>query len=362
MREPGSGRRLSAVPELTGLRGIAILLVFVYHALEAFRRVGLVGGWVGVDIFFVLSGFLITTLLVNEWDERGGISLLRFYARRALRLLPALVVFLAVAAPVLAYFEPETRRAVVRGTAYALFYVMNILGPIPFLGHTWSLSMEEQFYAVWPIVLLVALRLGAGRRSIAGGAFAAACGIALVRAALLLHGTSWEDLYYRPLHSDGLLVGSALGLAYASNLLPRGDAWRRSLTMTSIPAAAFLGWIAWDVNPGAHWLYAGGQLAIAIAATVVVLAAVDGLPWLAFLRFGPLVYLGRISYALYLWHLFLLFSFVVYSWASVWLAVVASLAAASASYHVVERPFLRLKRRVAPTRSLADVVVEPAPS
>ena len=82
------------MPELTGLRGIAILLVFVYHALQAFRRVGLVGGWVGVDIFFVLSGFLITALLVNEWDARGTISLLRFYARRALRLLPALVVFL----------------------------------------------------------------------------------------------------------------------------------------------------------------------------------------------------------------------------------------------------------------------------
>jgi len=159
-------------PSLDGLRGVSILAVMSYH-------LGLIrGGFLGVDIFFVLSGFLITTLLTDEWIRSGSISFRKFYMRRALRLLPALVVLAITcdfATVIFArlYWPPEAFVPVVFGMAYAslvaLFYVTNwvmISGQtLWILGHTWSLSIEEQFYLLWPLIL-IALPRRNGKRPI----------------------------------------------------------------------------------------------------------------------------------------------------------------------------------------------------
>jgi len=170
---PARGRRAPASttadqpgfrPDIEGLRGIAVLIVVIFHA-----GLALPGGFVGVDVFFVISGFLITGLLLREREQRGRIDLLAFYARRVRRLLPAAIVVLAVSLPI-AYslYAPLDRAEVLLDGAAAALSVGNIrfalaagdyfnaiTAPSPFL-HFWSLGVEEQFYLVWPGLLLVA--------------------------------------------------------------------------------------------------------------------------------------------------------------------------------------------------------------
>ena len=143
------------VPALDGLRALAVMLVFLYH------RHRLPGGWVGVDIFFVLSGYLITSILITEQETTGVISLSRFYMRRACRLLPALVIVVCVAVAISVCFHYQRRDTAIDAAA-ALLYVadyryalMDHQGTV--LGHTWSLSIEEQFYFLWPLLLVVLL-------------------------------------------------------------------------------------------------------------------------------------------------------------------------------------------------------------
>src|SRR5262245_51790762 len=145
-------------PALDGLRGVAILAVMIYHS--GLGR----GGYLGVDVFFALSGFLITTLLCDEYAATGTIAFRKFYARRALRLLPALVVFVAVWLAVLyATLEPRFWAFVTGFGLAVLFYVANWVGiwvlPLGVFGHTWSLAIEEQFYVLWPLVILAVVRL-----------------------------------------------------------------------------------------------------------------------------------------------------------------------------------------------------------
>jgi peptidoglycan/LPS O-acetylase OafA/YrhL len=363
----GGGRRLHAIDELTGIRGVGVSLVVLYHGSQSYHHGVLVGAWMAVDVFFVLSGFLITALLVNEWDARGRISLPRFYARRALRLLPALIVFLAVVLATLPAVPRPVWHNVVEAVAAAFFYFANfwvaLRGVHSAIAHTWSLSMEEQFYAVWPVALLIALRLRASRRAVAIGALAGAGAIALARAICEVEGGGWIFLFFGPLHADGLLVGCALGVLWASDLLPRGQTWSHALVAIGVASVGFLAWITWTVRPDVRWLFQYGFFLVALASAGLVLAAADAPRWfVAPLRLPPVVFMGRISYALYLWHGFLFISSQYLHWMPIWLAAVVSVVAAILSHYLVERPFLRLKRRVAPTRTLADVVVEPAPS
>ena len=156
-----SPRRLGRRPVLDGLRGIAILLVMLTHTGV------LPNGYVGVDLFFALSGFLITTLLYEEWDRDGCISLRRFYGRRARRLLPALALLIAVALIVDMLCYPMTGWPFAEKALTSLLFVNNWLaatghaGDLGSLNPTWSLAQEEQFYLVWPLALLLLLRLRA---------------------------------------------------------------------------------------------------------------------------------------------------------------------------------------------------------
>ena len=198
------------VPALDGLRAVALLLVVSFHV--SYGRPG--GGFIGVDVFFVLSGFLITSLLVTENRTSETISLADFYWRRARRLLPALVVTIIAGALIVTYIpQAEGTRPYPIAALAVLAYVGNwlriaALGP---LAHTWSLSIEEQFYVLWPPTLRHFLRRGWGTSGLVGLVVAAAALCFGIGAALSLAG-SWNDYEATVPRFGELLVGVTLGL------------------------------------------------------------------------------------------------------------------------------------------------------
>jgi peptidoglycan/LPS O-acetylase OafA/YrhL len=350
---PRQERRLGYVPALDGVRGVAIALVVAFHAYH-----WPVGGFLGVHVFFVLSGFLITSLLLDEWTRTGRISLRSFYARRALRLVPALAVFVSL------YLAVQTAREVITPDALALpaaakgalagaFYVSNIVQAAGThfavsVVHLWSLAAEEQFYVLWPVTLVGLLLLGARRRG-----FQAFLGIAIVllvlhRLRLTLDGADWRRLYLAPDTTfDPLLIGCLTAVWFVSGRLPRPLRSRTFLTVLGVIAAVGGAVVALTLGNQDRELYLGPLTAFAAAVAVLILVAVtrpEG-PLARVLRVRPLVYLGRISYSLYLWHLIAL----ELAWrgldAPTELGILMGLGAAAASYHFVEQPFLRRKRR-----------------
>jgi peptidoglycan/LPS O-acetylase OafA/YrhL len=320
-------RRLGYVPALDGLRGVAILLVVGYHLWEF-----PVGGWIGVNLFFVLSGFLITTLLLEERAVTGGVRLRAFYLRRARRLLPALAVLLAGYVAIDAARGVDALGLVARwglytGNFYEAFWpgvAANLVG----LNHLWSLAREEQFYLLWPAALLAVRK---ARNPVAVLAVVITA-LMLYRAALMTTGASEARIYFAPdTNLDGLLIGSALAFQRRRGPLPvpaglaAAAAVVTALIVSAIPSMAIL-------NVAALPLFE-------LAAAVLIAAAACGSLRLP----RALVWLGGISYSLYLWH------FVVF-WALHWrhplLAALLGLAAAWVSTRWIERPF-RAKRAAA---------------
>jgi peptidoglycan/LPS O-acetylase OafA/YrhL len=361
--------RLGYRPWLDGMRGWAILLVLALH-------VGyLKGGWVGVDVFFVLSGFLITTLLVEEWRHTGRVDLKRFYLRRALRLLLAFTVMLTCFAFWKALAEPEAWRAWGAEILVAALYVQNwptITQVTPgVLGHTWSLSLEEQFYLVWP-ALFVALI--SWRSSVRIPLLFALVGILICvvhRAKALAQFPSqpnpflaWFQIYIGfDTRADSLLVGSASALLVATGGLQLVSRFRRLWSATALASAMGLLYAAWTfpVCVERSVVY----LLIALGVSVVILRLCVGAPRLAcvLLEAKPLVGIGRISYGLYLYHQ------LIFHWFGATLApsepfsthyvllvagaLAVCFAASIASYLFIECPFLRLKSRVGHPKRLA---------
>jgi peptidoglycan/LPS O-acetylase OafA/YrhL len=360
-------RRLGNRPGLTGLRAVAIAIVIARHAGEvsAPAITAFAFGFAGVDIFFVLSGFLITSLLVGEHARTGGISLPQFYFRRALRLLPALFAFLLILLALLPFFQPaQSRRPLAQSAALSALFLGNIAKTVGWtfqLPHLWSLGMEEQFYLVWPLTLVVLLTLRASRRTIFAFAVGGAIAAMIARVALAATGsTSSFVLFYSPLHSDGLLIGCALGLAYAWRWLPAPESVRHLL----LPAVALAMGVFLVVSVrGAPYNTLGttiGLFVIALTAGVFVYAAADERPvWpLRFLTWRPVTYLGEISYALYIWHFPVLYLWPTNRFA-VPVRILISLILAAASYHLIEKPFLRRKRRHTPDGAEGDAALVP---
>ena len=332
-------RRLGHVPALDALRGIAILLVLAVHTGDDLDT--LPGGVLGVDLFFVLSGFLITSLLLAEWDRDGGMSFRGFYRRRALRLLPALFAMLAVFLAVSAVAS-ETFGTDLRWGLYSLLYVVNIAavreGGIDADGlqHMWTLAQEEQFYLVWPLALWTALRLGVRPRGLV--LLLAGLGAALIawRTASWLGDATPGYLFYAPeTRSDGLVLGCLAGVAFSYGLVRRVPT--HLATVMVVPACFAVATLNFQ-KPG----LASILLAVFCASATVALLACVLEPGWWFTRLvdrGWLRGLGRISYGLYLWHLPI---YVAVGWK---LGLPLALLAALASYRFVERPFLRMRHR-----------------
>jgi len=352
-----SGSKLGYRPELDGLRGISILLIYIHHLYPPLVR----GGFLGVDIFFVLSGFLITSLLVEEWNRKGLISLKDFYIRRALRLMPAvfLLIFITATLALIVLdkrIATETYQGIWLTLSYLSnwFYAFGYFSPNNPLGITWSLAIEEQFYLTWPLLLSLALRFKLGRRWIL---YILALFIALIslhRKILAEHyGPSILRLYYASdTRADTLLMGCLLGLLVSWNLLPHNKKLEISVKSLAAVGVIFLGYLVGTKSWVCLMLYQRGGytlVALSIAAILTVVIICPPKFALLVLKFPPLVWIGRISYGLYLWH-----------WPIRWFiypkealpaseqlvaVVVLSLLLTGLSYHFVEKPFLRLKKR-----------------
>jgi peptidoglycan/LPS O-acetylase OafA/YrhL len=374
--EPASPVRLHHEPALDGLRGLAVAAVVVFHI----DRID--GGFLGVDLFFVLSGFLITSLLLAEHGRQGALDLVRFWGRRARRLLPALFVVVAVIGLLLLWLTPEAQRAGFRGDALStLGYVANwhkmfestsywdmFSQPSPF-DHMWSLAIEEQFYVVWPLVVLLILgRLRPAASSTSSGSTAGvrprgdrleARQRVLTLGLLSLVGaiTSMVLLWvmYDPGHTNRAYFGTdtrlgptLLGATLATVVAGRPRRDNPPPLLAELIALGALGWMAISMVAidGVGPSYYNGGLAAFALCSVAVIAIVTGGPVGrvgGVLSCSPLRSLGNISYGVYLWH----WPVIVYLTADRAhlggvpldvLRVLVTLAAALLSYQFVEMP------------------------
>jgi peptidoglycan/LPS O-acetylase OafA/YrhL len=326
-------------PALDGLRGIAIAAVLLYHAGGIAP-----GGYLGVDLFFVLSGFLITTLLVGEYSDRGAVSFGGFYRRRARRLLPALACVLAAFVAVTLAVDGALARQDLVGLAAGIGYLSNLLvmgepatRAMPdALRHLWSLAAEEQFYLLWPPILVLLLR---GRTRLALAVVTAGVALMSLRGAeLWAEGASLQRLQFGiDSRSVAILVGCALALVLAGHESSPRARWAAPFVVTCV-----LGFFALDFG---RELFLGPLLVFSLlCAALLVLALDDRSPLALALSAGALVFLGRISYALYLWHVPVFVALGVTRQEFVpeaVLAIALSVGLAVASYYLVERRFLR---------------------
>ncbi|MEO0494673.1 MAG: acyltransferase [Actinomycetota bacterium] len=309
---PRSGR-LGYLPGLDGLRAVAVGAVFVHHAEQ------LDGGFLGVDVFFVISGFLITALAIGEVEQTGRLNLWSFWARRARRLLPA-VFALCAAVVVWSAFDGAATVDVRREVVATLLYIANwdrlregyeyfaAYEDPSLLEHTWSLAIEEQFYVVWPVLLVAAVwtsrRIGGSPRTVVA---VGAMGIAVASAAWswwsAADGADLNRLYFG---TDTRAVGLALG-SVAGCVLARGAATgeRRVgafATTAGFAGTAVLGWLMLVADGTDRWLYQWGFPVAAVASLAVIVAALGAGPIRSILAVGPLVAIGKVSYGVYLWH------------------------------------------------------------
>ena len=382
-QSPTLAYQLGHEPVLDGVRGIACLMVMAVHlsALGAKQAPGVLpNGFLGVDVFFVLSGFLITSLLLQEWSHTQDISFRRFYARRALRLLPALYFFVAILVVVGAVlgwnvaFGPKPWLAL----GSTLFYFSNWVHDIGRLSITWSLSVEEQFYLLWPPTLFLLLRRGVRLPVIIAGLMLVVgivCGVRFALWHSLVGSEGVLAAFMRCYHGtdtrlDAPLIGCIAALWAAWRGLPKRTlAWN----LTAVASAALIAVACGGedirltfMRPAPalrlEFLFRGGFTLVAAAAACLTLHMLSNTRGLASRVVGaaPLAWVGKRSYSLYLWHSLAYYTPAVFigkaaevyaaSWSG-WLLLSAAkvtlaVAFASLSYYGVERYFLRMKDRL----------------
>ena len=347
-------------PALDGLRGLAVLAVVAHHTSLA------PGGFLGVDVFFVLSGFLITALLLQEHQRSGHIRLSRFYLRRGLRLLPALVGVLAfVWLWTLATGTRSDATVLGKDSFGVLLYYYNwrlafarLTLHAPSLCHLWSLSVEEQFYLVWPAALVVLLALRARRRWLLAVVLAGMIGPAVLRWCFLGAGCDPRQLagYMRlyvcsDMRADALSAGCLVALLAAWGVRPTTRWARFCLGAAAWLAAGCLAAHLLLTTPGGSpYAYRWGFTLVALSAAILIASLLWAPPWplAKLLEARPLGWVGRISYGAYLWNLPVLLAIIprpdLYSRPRVVAVWVVTLAAGAMSHFCLELPFLRLKQ------------------
>jgi peptidoglycan/LPS O-acetylase OafA/YrhL len=360
---------------LDGIRAVAILAVFAFHSGTRLH-----GAFIGVDIFFVLSGFLITTLLLQEWRDTGAIAMGDFYRRRAARLLPALFVTVAAVSVIYAVdrqLDLQTDLGFVGSVLAVIFYSSNWFTAMNFnavpalFNHTWSLAIEEQFYLVWPPLLLLCLwRRWPPRRLLV-------LAVTLAGASAILRFILWNahrggNTYFRSdTRADGLLLGCALAIVFGTH---RG---RSLLTRylgrpLALAAGATLLVFAIQAAPRDPLVYKGGLFGVVVCSAAVIAHVVCAdRSWLTrLLAVRPLVWVGARSYGMYLFHI-PVFAVIGASWLGdqpsrfvVPLQIAVTMLLAAASYRWIESYFMRRRRlRGAPPhvqRAPAERGIEPS--
>lgn len=311
-------RGIRYIPAIDGLRAVAVIAVMLYHL--GFTWIP--GGFLGVDLFFVISGYVITRLLLDSIQRSGGLDLRAFYGARVRRLLPPLVFMIITTTVVVGLWAPDTMRRFLTDTPFALFGGMNwwlvfrqtdyfeTIGRPPLLQHTWSLGVEAQFYLVWPLILLLVLRYF-GKNKIPGAALliAAFSGIALLVVSLQVdaaNASKVSHVYFgTDTHSIGLFLGAALAVSWIPQNLQETVTRKAQDFIDGIGIVGFLGIIAAflfiDENDPTLYKIAfplAGICGCAILTSIVHPAS----RFAPILSSTPFVWIGERSYAIYLWH------------------------------------------------------------
>ena len=355
--------RLGNRPALTGIRAPALALVVVYH-FSNFG--GPQGAWVALGIFFVLSGFLITSMLASEHQRTNGISLSRFYSRRAVRLLPPLLLTIALLGIYAAFVYVQNAGSRLWGNAAsALFYYQDYSAAflrepnLAFLSQCWSLSVEEQFYLVWAALLVVALKFG-NRKAAYAVAIAGIVACTANRMWLVLSAPHWSlalaSRTYYPFDTrgDALFVGSLLGLIATGGHLEGWRPWaKHTLTLLALVSTGIMVWIILNVNVVDRslplvWLPVSEITSAVIIAYFVIRPKGWGT---RVMGISALVLIGNMSYTIYLihWPIYIAINPLTVRWSNwtiqtVRIAIVAVLA--TASWYLMERPLMRWRRKM----------------
>ena len=336
---PRAISRIPYLPGLDGMRALAVLAVMVYHANNSW----LPGGFLGVEMFFVISGYLITLLLIGEHERTGTVSLREFYLRRARRLLPALFVLLIGLSIYTALFKRDVLGQLRGDVIAALTYVSNwyqiwvgqgytATGDFAPLRHLWSLAVEEQFYLVWPLVMISLMRLGRRRLpELAPWLFLAALGITVMTALIVPQGpistcevtpdAYWQigercisrlDFAYLGTftRAAGVLLGGALALVWRPVAIMRGPLRQKGhlvdvVALVGLAGLAALCWYIHIVTPeGADpWLFRGGFFLTGLATLMLIAGVTHRGAWAGRILGNPvLLWIGVRSYGIYLFH------------------------------------------------------------
>ena len=311
-------RGIRYIPAIDGLRAVAVIAVMLYHL--GFKWIP--GGFLGVDLFFVISGYVITRLLLDSIQRSGGLDLRAFYVARIRRLLPPLVFMIITTTIVVGLWAPDTMRRFLGDTPFALFGGMNwwlvfrhtdyfeAIGRPPLLQHTWSLGVEAQFYLLWPLILLLVLKYF-GKNKIPGAALliAAFSGIALLFVSLQVDAASASQVSHvyfgTDTHSIGLFLGAALAVSWIPQNLQETVTQKAQDFIDGIGVVGLLGIIACflfvdETDPTLYKLAfpLAGIFGCAIITSIVHPAS----RFAPILSSKPFVWIGERSYAIYLWH------------------------------------------------------------